>query len=55
MEHPAALEMGKGLYPWHSGAPDDRSYAKDSTNIGRINATSLADFGAYLAYPQRYA
>ncbi len=27
MEHPAALDAGKGLYPWHSGAPDDASYA----------------------------
>ncbi len=28
MEHPAALEMGKGLYPWHAGAPDDASFIK---------------------------
>jgi transketolase len=26
MEHPAALKAGSGLYPWHSGAPDDRSF-----------------------------
>ncbi len=45
MEHPAALEIGKGLYPWHSGAPDDESFAKGFDElIGRINA-SLADLG----------
>jgi transketolase len=26
MEHPAALKAGGGLYRWHSGAPDDRSF-----------------------------
>lgn len=26
MEHPIALNDGKGFYQWHSGAPDDRSY-----------------------------
>lgn len=45
MEHPAALEAGKGLYPWHSGAPDDESFAQGFDElIGRINA-SLADLG----------
>lgn len=45
MEHPAALEIGKGLYPWHSGAPDDEAFAKGFDElIGRINA-SLADLG----------
>lgn len=45
MEHPAALEMGKGLYPWHSGAPDDVSFEKGySELIERINA-SLANLG----------
>jgi transketolase len=39
MEHPLALEMGKGLYPWHSGAPDDAAYEKGYDElIGRINA-----------------
>ncbi len=28
MEHPVAIEIGKGLYPWHSGAPDDESFLK---------------------------
>jgi len=27
MEHPNALKEGGGLYRWHSGAPDDRSFA----------------------------
>jgi len=26
MEHPAALEAGGGLYPWHAGAPDDQAF-----------------------------
>jgi transketolase len=26
MEHPQALEEGKGLYAWHSGAPNDEVY-----------------------------
>ncbi len=26
MEGPAALKAGKGVYPWHSGAPDDESF-----------------------------
>jgi transketolase len=26
MEHPTALKTGGGLYRWHSGAPDDRSF-----------------------------
>lgn len=38
MEHPAALEGGKGLYPWHAGAPDDVAYeAGYSELIERIN------------------
>lgn len=28
MEHPVALEQGRGLYPWHAGAPDDASYQR---------------------------
>lgn len=28
MEHPVALEMGKGLYPWHAGAPDDDTFGR---------------------------
>jgi len=26
MQGPAALESGQGLYPWHSGAPDDDNF-----------------------------
>ncbi len=45
MEHPFALKEGKGLYPWHSGAPDDASYEKGYTElIERINR-NLSDFG----------
>lgn len=42
MEHPKALEIGKGLYPWHSGAPDDESYAKGYNELlDRVNASFL--------------
>lgn len=45
MEHPFALKEGKGLYPWHSGAPDDEAYKKGYTElIERINR-NLSDFG----------
>lgn len=45
MEHPLALEIGKGLYAWHSGAPDDDAFKKGYKEIvERINA-SLADLG----------
>jgi len=38
MEHPAALEGGKGLYPWHAGAPDDAAFkAGYGELIERIN------------------
>jgi len=39
MEHPAALEIGKGLYPWHSGAPDDAAFEEGYAElIQRINS-----------------
>lgn len=39
MEHPTALEAGKGLYPWHSGAPDDASFEAGYAEVlQRINA-----------------
>lgn len=45
MEHPVALESGKGLYPWHSGAPDDETYRKGFKElIDKINI-SLNKFG----------
>ena len=38
MEHPAALKAGGGLYRWHSGAPDDDSFAKGYEEIiARVN------------------
>ena len=45
MEHPSALVAGSGLYPWHAGAPDDRSFsAAYSELIDRIN-TRFAQYG----------
>jgi transketolase len=39
MEHPAALEAGKGLYRWHAGAPDDESFTAGYRElIDRVNA-----------------
>jgi len=38
MEHPAALKAGGGLYRWHAGAPDDRSFTAAYEEItARIN------------------
>lgn len=38
MEHPTALQIGKGLYPWHSGAPDNYSFTRAHQEIiERIN------------------
>ena len=33
MQGPVALSSGKGLYPWHSGAPDDTSFEQAYTEI----------------------
>jgi transketolase len=39
MEHPYALEAGKGLYPWHAGAPDDESFQKAFSEVtDRVNS-----------------
>lgn len=39
MEHPKALKVGNGLYPWHAGAPDDESFNNAFKEITtRINA-----------------
>lgn len=39
MEHPKALETGKGLYPWHAGAPDNAAFGVGHGElIERINA-----------------
>ena len=39
MEHPAALEAGKGLYPWHAGAPNDASFTAAFAELhARIDA-----------------
>lgn len=45
MEHPKAFEVGKGLYPWHSGAPDDESFEIGFNEmVDRVNVL-LADMG----------
>ena len=33
MEHPEALNAGKGLYRWHAGAPDDEAFARAHEEI----------------------
>ncbi len=39
MEHPVAMQSPSGLYPWHSGAPDDESFARACTEIlDRVNS-----------------
>jgi len=44
MEHTQALKSGQGLYPWHSGAPDDASYEKGHQELlERVN-TRLSEF-----------
>ena len=45
MEHPVALRQGKGVYPWHSGAPDDSTFhAAWSEVMDRLN-NRLHDLG----------
>jgi len=45
MEGPAALKAGNGLYPWHSGAPDDEAFeAGYAEIIARIDK-QLDTFG----------
>ncbi len=40
MEHPAALQAGKGYYRWHAGAPDDESFkAAYEELVTRANAS----------------
>ena len=39
MEHPMALDLSAGFYPWHSGAPDDENFQKGfSELLQRVNA-----------------
>ena len=45
MEGPSALKDGNGLYPWHSGAPDDDTFEVGYAEIiNRIN-TRLQSIG----------
>jgi transketolase len=45
MEHPYALEAHSGLYPWHSGAPDDRSFMHAHQEIVERTNGQLASLG----------
>lgn len=45
MEHPFALKAGGGLYPWHSGAPDDQSFAAGYGEIIARIQSRLKDLG----------
>lgn len=47
MEHPKALADGKGLYRWHSGAPDDTSFELGYREI----ITRINDRLTYLNMP----
>ncbi len=47
MEHPSALAASAGLYPWHSGAPDDATFARAYAEVlarlnGRLATLGLA-------------
>jgi len=43
MEHRVALEAGRGLYPWHAGAPDDASSESGYRElVGRANGRLAA-------------
>ncbi len=35
MEHPAALAANHGIYRWHSGAPDDQTFARAQEEIAQ--------------------
>ena len=50
MEHPVALADGGGLYPWHSGAPDDVSYEAGLAELLESVAASAVKLG--LGVPQ---
>jgi transketolase len=53
MEHPQALKSNEGLYPWHAGAPDDRSFQRAYDEIlSRITAL-MKRFGLVLFELQR--
>ena len=45
MEGPAALKEGRGLYPWHSGAPDDSAFQQGYDEIIARIDQRLAEFG----------
>jgi len=43
MEHPIALRASGGVYPWHSGAPDDQSFMAGYEEITmRVNERLIA-------------
>ena len=45
MEHPRALAESDGLYPWHSGAPDDQSFQRGHQEIIQRIQDGLAAAG----------
>lgn len=57
MEHPEALRAGKGLYRWHAGAPDDKSYLEGHQELverinTRLNALGLAPLNLKNIFPE---
>jgi transketolase len=45
MEHPEALKDSGGLYPWHSGAPDDQSFIAAHQELIRRTNARLIELG----------
>ncbi|MBN2059272.1 MAG: 1-deoxy-D-xylulose-5-phosphate synthase [Deltaproteobacteria bacterium] len=45
MEHPAALKENEGIYQWHSGAPDDRSFLSGLNEIVERISEKLSRIG----------
>ncbi len=45
MEHPAALGLNDGFYPWHSGAPSDDVFLRGQSELVERVETRLSDAG----------
>jgi transketolase len=45
MEHPRALEEGRGTYRWHAGAPDDDAFARAFAELTERIGAVFAGYG----------